>query len=354
MEQAIEAARAIEREAERERAGEESNVQFVRALETAIAVCYWRPFTDSSIGRLDPIDDGPPESSGFGDLHRALRTMRDERYAHTDKKSGRDAGVRDHVTEAGEAGLAFTEGWLVFPREWLPHVIALVTQQRDRFRAEGLELRARLKELGPVDPDEAAQHAAEHKAAALHRLGWETGAGATIWARSIQDELARHEAARARWGTQPDQVTWERLQGSALALVVAIHQVLAFERRVRSLTGDAELAKARARFDAVGPDAKELRDLVAHLDEYAAGIGRRQTGKAMPPLSETNLETFIYWTDGGGTNLTLGDKGLDLRRAANAAIDLAQVVERVRAKHLQITGQEANAAMRRRWGLPPE
>jgi hypothetical protein len=123
---------------------------------------------------------------------------------------------------------------------------------------------------------------------------------------------------------------------------------------VRSLTGDAELAKARARFDAVGPDAKELRDLVAHLDEYAAGIGRRQTGKAMPPLSETNLETFIYWTDGGGTNLTLGDKGLDLRRAANAAIDLAQVVERVRAKHLQITGQEANAAMRRRWGLPPE
>jgi hypothetical protein len=41
--------------------------------------------------------------------------------------------------------------------------------------------------------------------------------------------------------------------------------------------------KARARFDAVGPDAEALRDLVAHLDEYAVGKGSRQTGKRLPP-----------------------------------------------------------------------
>jgi hypothetical protein len=34
-----------------------------------------------------------------------------------------------------------------------------------------------------MDKDEAVQREAEHKAAALHNLGWETGAGATIWAR---------------------------------------------------------------------------------------------------------------------------------------------------------------------------
>jgi hypothetical protein len=203
--------------------------------------------------------------------------------------------------------------------------------------------------------DESAQHEAELKASALHRLGWETGAGATIWARSIEDELARHEVARERHAANTaDLEAWERLHGSALLLVVAIHQVLAFESRVRSLTGDAELAMARTRFDVVGPDAAELRDLVAHLDAYAVGQGLRQTGKAMPLLGEQHLETFMYWGDGGGTELSLGDKQLNLRTAANAAVELARVVERVRAKHLRITEREANAAMRRRYGLPPE
>jgi hypothetical protein len=206
-----------------------------------------------------------------------------------------------------------------------------------------------------MDQDEEAQRAAELKASALHRLGWETGAGATVWARSIQDELVRHEKAREDHAANTaDLQAWERFHGSALLLVVAVDQVLAFERRVRSLTGDAELAKARARFDAVGPDAEELRDLVAHLDAYAVGQGRRQTGRAMPPLAEEHLETFLYWGNGGGTELRLGDKQVNLRAAANAAVELAQVVERVRAKHLQITEQKANAAMRRRYGLPPE
>jgi hypothetical protein len=200
-----------------------------------------------------------------------------------------------------------------------------------------------------MDKDEAVQREAEHKAASLHNLGWETGAGATVWARSIQDELSRHEAARELHATNAaDLGAWERLHGSALLLVVCIDQVLAFERRVRHLTGDAELAQARARFDQAGSDAEDLRDLVAHLDGYAVGEGWRQTGQRMPPLKEPYLATFMYWGDGGGTNLNLGDKRLDLRAAANAAIDLARVVERVRARHLARAEQEANAALRRR------
>src|SRR5215207_1436692 len=186
--------------------------------------------------------------------------------------------------------------------------------------------------LRPMDDAEAPRHdaalrKAQHKLAALGHLGPQAGAGATIWARVVQDELDWHESARERFGTGPNLETWERLIGTALMLAVAIDQVLAFERRVRGLTGDAALARARERFDAVGPNAEDLRDLVAHLDA---------------------------WGNGGGTILALGDDQLNLRTVAEAAVELAQEVERVRAKYLQHAVEDTQAAFKRRWGMPPE
>jgi hypothetical protein len=148
MEQTIEAARAIQREGEQDATGQEPNVELVRALETAIAVCYWRPFTNSSIGQLDPEGDGPAEATGR-ELHRTLKRMRDKAYAHTDTASGRDASVKEHTTDSGISGLVFTEGWWAFPREWLPDVIALAEGQRDRFRAEASDIRQALE--GPPE-----------------------------------------------------------------------------------------------------------------------------------------------------------------------------------------------------------
>jgi hypothetical protein len=206
-----------------------------------------------------------------------------------------------------------------------------------------------------MDEHEAARHAAEHKAAALHRLGWEEGAGARIWARAVQDNLGLHESARKRFAANDtDLESWERLHATALTLVVAIDQVLAFERRVSRLTGDAELAQARARFDAGASDTEALRDLVAHLDEYAVGEGWRQKGKRPRPISEKYLSPLIWWGDGEGTMLNLGKEQLNLRTAGAAAIKLAHVVERVRAKHLERAGQEANSAFRRQYGITPE
>jgi hypothetical protein len=208
-----------------------------------------------------------------------------------------------------------------------------------------------------VTPEEA-QEAAEHKAAALHNVGWETGAGATIWARVIDDTLALHESARGRFGENAANLeAWERLHGTAFTLIVAIEQVLAFERRVRKLTGDGDLANARTHFDAVWPDTKRLRDLVAHLDAYAVGEGLRQIGKQsppIPPISDKYLWALIYWGNGGGTIVNLGGEQLDLRAAAEAAKELAKVVERVRVKHLKQAEQDANAAMRQRFGLRAE
>jgi hypothetical protein len=206
-----------------------------------------------------------------------------------------------------------------------------------------------------MEEHEATQHAAEHRAAALFSLGWENGAGAAIWARTVRDELARHEAARERFASDSaDRQAWERLHGSALMLVVAIDQVLAFEKRVRTITGDAELRRARERFDRAGPQAETIRDIAAHLDAYAVGEGDRQTGRgrqAQPPISESNVTPFISWTDGGGTHLRLADEGLNLRTAAGAAVELAGVVERVRLKYLARAEREANVALRRRFGL---
>jgi hypothetical protein len=199
----------------------------------------------------------------------------------------------------------------------------------------------------------AARKAAEHKAAALHHLGYDEGAGATIWARAVRDNLELHESAQANWAdaASRDMATWERLHVTALILVVAIDQVLAFERRVWALTEDAELAEARADFDRIAPHAEALRDIVAHLDSYAVGEGFRQRGKRVPSVTRKYVAPLIWWTDDGATTLNLGDESLDLRSAAAQALVLAEVVEKVRAKHMKVAGVEADAAFRRQFGI---
>ncbi len=59
-----------------------------------------------------------------------------------------------------------------------------------------------------MDEDEAAQHEAEHKAAALHRVGWETGSGATVWAQAVRDALALHESAREQFAANDADRDW--------------------------------------------------------------------------------------------------------------------------------------------------
>lgn len=197
----------------------------------------------------------------------------------------------------------------------------------------------------------AAHDAACEKAAALHTLGPETGTGATIWARAVRDELTHHEEERERWrsGTRSLE-RWERLNATALLIVFAIDQVLGYERRVCCLTGDAELAKARARFDADCPDADDLRDLVVHLNDYAVGEGIRQQNHEddkPPEIRDKYLSTLVYYGESGGTMLNLSHHTMNLRTGAEAAIALAPVVERVRAKYLERVEDEANALLRR-------
>jgi hypothetical protein len=196
----------------------------------------------------------------------------------------------------------------------------------------------------PENAHADAKHDAEHKAAALHNVGWFSGSGPTIWARAIRDELERHEAARCNW--RGDIAAWERLHSTAFILLVAADQILAYARRVRKLTGDGDLNNAMIKFETRVADAESLRDLVTHLDEYAVGLGERQTGKREPPITEKYLRPLVYWTEASGTYFVLDREQVELRELATAALDLADATENVRIKHIPLVEDKAREAGR--------
>ena len=135
MGQVIEAAEAIQRENQ----SSTPNLELIRALETAVGVCFWRPFSQrNSGGRLRNKD------AEDADLHEYMKTARNQAHAHIDLNSGRTADIDDVVTPTGVEGLAFVEGWWSLPAEWLPRIIDAAIRQRDRWRAEAIEIRRRL------------------------------------------------------------------------------------------------------------------------------------------------------------------------------------------------------------------
>ena len=205
---------------------------------------------------------------------------------------------------------------------------------------------------------EEQQRAAE-RMNSLGALSPENGAGVTIWRRVIVDELARHVEARDEFiAHKGDHVTWERFNGSALVIVVAVDQVLRFETRVRKLTGDAELARARKAFTAdVGVAAQAIRDVAIHLDDYAIGRGNRQTGRHRPgerPITDRTIQAVLYWTDLGESYLMLGGDQVSVDRTAQAAVELADIVERVRATHQRLAAKRYVDALMQWAGLETE
>ena len=111
--------------------------------------------------------------------------------------------------------------------------------------------------------------------------------------------------------------TFAQYHGTALVIVVAVDQILRFEHRVRQLTGDAALQKARKAFDdEVGDSANNIRDVAMHLDDYAIGIGNRQTGKQGPAVTERYVRNTVYWTDHNENYISLGGHQLSVDRTA--------------------------------------
>jgi hypothetical protein len=130
MQQAEAAARALQAETE--------NLPLMRALETAMAVCYVRAFTPSTLGTLPSqyVPTTPPDS----DLHNWFRERRDKEYAHTDKKSSRSASIKVVSWTGDVANLEWHEQWDAFPRKLIAPAIDLFQRQYDRLRLDGAKI----------------------------------------------------------------------------------------------------------------------------------------------------------------------------------------------------------------------
>jgi hypothetical protein len=142
MQQAAEAARMLQEERDGTRA---------RVLETAMAVCYMRPFTTSDLR----IPDEYIPTTGAGEAaHKHLKTLRDKVYAHTDKAGGR--GIRNFKIEIeGEiVQFKWEEGWNAFPRENLPFVIDLCERQVKRMQVDAALIQRELD--GGFKPEDFA------------------------------------------------------------------------------------------------------------------------------------------------------------------------------------------------------
>jgi hypothetical protein len=111
-------------------ANKDLNDDLCRALETAVAVCYARPFGRNGVGMLGP--EWLPADDHHPFFHDALLEVRDQVYAHTDRTTVRE------VVQVGEG--SYAEAWLPFSRKARTHFIELARYQEARFRA-GVEER---------------------------------------------------------------------------------------------------------------------------------------------------------------------------------------------------------------------
>jgi hypothetical protein len=111
----------------------------VRPLETALAVCYARPWTKSSIGQLG--EQWLPEDGEGLKRHRDLIRLRNKLYAHTDDDLGA-RGIRD-VSGGGKP--TFATEWKPMLEEAVIGARQLAETQRLRFREAVDELSVRVR-----------------------------------------------------------------------------------------------------------------------------------------------------------------------------------------------------------------
>ena len=134
MDQAAAAARMLQEETDGTRA---------RTLETAMAVCYMRPFTKSD---LSVPDEYVPTAVDDEAVHSHLKMLRDKVYAHTDKSSGRKIRNFKIVIEDEIVQFKWQEGWLPFQRDNLPFVIDLCERQAQRLHVDAGLLQRQLED----------------------------------------------------------------------------------------------------------------------------------------------------------------------------------------------------------------
>ncbi len=163
MDQVIAACRALERvRAEREGAASDPEREgelgaLIRALQTAIAVCYGRPFKGAKRGAsgaqtLTVPAEYVPTDEPDATLHRELLDLRDRYYAHPDRGfEHRSASTR--TVSATEAATAVAWEEVYFDLRFVEAAIAsLADRQAQRFKLDIAQAHVQL-ELASGHPD---------------------------------------------------------------------------------------------------------------------------------------------------------------------------------------------------------
>lgn len=117
------------------------NSDLARALETAIAVCYYRPFS-SNKGLRALSERWRPGDARGRTLHAELALLRKQTYAHSDlATSGREIVNVGNIV--GKPRL-YTESWMPLDKAVLPDLIDMFTVTHDRFETEISRIEAEL------------------------------------------------------------------------------------------------------------------------------------------------------------------------------------------------------------------
>ena len=136
------------------------------------------------------------------------------------------------------------------------------------------------------------------------RLAELLGGQTYLWATVVQRQGDRVKAADRDY-----------VQAEIYQYALALRVLLRCGEVAAELGGD--VGAALSAFDAVAPDAKDVRDVLDHFDDYLLGIGRLQRRR---PGAEFG---FMYGRSGDGTDANLFVIGLDLTLPIDAATDAA-------------------------------
>jgi hypothetical protein len=135
-------------------AGEHLNGDLCRALETAIVVCYSRPYDRRN--KAGPLrEESYPTDAAQRAMHDALFALRDQVYAHNDVTDLR--GVVDAGELLGAPG-RYTEQWVPLNRAALPTLIQMCAAQQERPRVRVEELERERRDASGDGTDDAARH----------------------------------------------------------------------------------------------------------------------------------------------------------------------------------------------------
>jgi hypothetical protein len=113
-----------------------------RALETAMAVSYMRPF---GTGAWQLPGKYLPKTFPSSEVHEGLKILRNKVYAHSEELSRRRAWMTMKATSGDVVTIEYHSSWLSFPVGEIHAVQALCHDQRERFLTDAAAIHVELE-----------------------------------------------------------------------------------------------------------------------------------------------------------------------------------------------------------------